>query len=121
MFAHMPTGQGRVGLFLSFSFYLEVLDRILVLRGLEAAGQQPGLARVLTDWVALLWPLPFIPKEYISSRGRALSVPLSTPLTFVRRRGDPCMVPSPLCGRLVTLVNFISKTRIKSHNFIKSG
>ena len=34
MFAYMLTGQGRVGLFLSFSFFLEVLDRILVLRGL---------------------------------------------------------------------------------------
>ena len=43
-FAHMPTGQGRVGLFLLFSFHLEVLDRILVLRGL--AGQD---ANVLTN------------------------------------------------------------------------
>ena len=42
MFAYMPTGQGRVGLFLLFGFYLEVLDRILVLRGLGSAGQQPG-------------------------------------------------------------------------------
>ena len=39
-FAHMPTGQGRVGLFLLFSFHLEVLDRILVLRGLGPAGKQ---------------------------------------------------------------------------------
>ena len=37
-FADMPMGQGRVGLFLLFSFYLEVLDRILVLRCLEPAG-----------------------------------------------------------------------------------
>ena len=44
MFAYMLTGQGRVGLFLSFSFFLEVLDRILVLRGL--AGQD---ANVVTD------------------------------------------------------------------------
>ena len=45
MFAHMPTGQGWVGLFLSFSCYLKVLERILVLRGLVPAGQQPaGLA-----------------------------------------------------------------------------
>ena len=42
MFAYMPTGQGRAGLFLLFGFYLEVLDRILVLRGLGSAGQQPG-------------------------------------------------------------------------------
>ena len=34
-------------------------------------------------------------------------------LTFVRRRGTSCMVPSPLCGNLVTFVSFISKTRIK--------
>ena len=27
VFAEMPTGQGRVGLFLLFSFNLEVLDR----------------------------------------------------------------------------------------------
>ena len=38
--AQMTTGQGRVGLFLLFSFHLEVLDRILVLRGLGPAGQQ---------------------------------------------------------------------------------
>ena len=36
--AQMPTGQGRVGLILLFSFHLEVLDRILVLRGLGPAG-----------------------------------------------------------------------------------
>ena len=38
MLAYMPTGQGRVGLFLLFGFYLEVLDRILVLRGLAGQG-----------------------------------------------------------------------------------
>ena len=39
----MTTGQGRVGLFLWFSFNPEVLDRILVL---EAAGQDAnGLKR----------------------------------------------------------------------------
>ena len=40
MLAYMPTGQGRVGLFLSFSFYFEVLERKIVLKGYGAAGQE---------------------------------------------------------------------------------
>ena len=51
MFAYMLTGQGRVGLFLSFSFFLEVLDRILVLRGLGNAGQQPRGLEAWRLWV----------------------------------------------------------------------
>ena len=42
MLAYMPTGQGRVGLFLLFGIYLEVFERILVLRSLWPAGHQPG-------------------------------------------------------------------------------
>ena len=47
MLAYMPTGQGRVGLFLLFGFYLEVLERKIVLEGCGAAGQQA---------VGLGWP-----------------------------------------------------------------
>ena len=37
----------------------------------------------------------------------------------MRRRGTSCMVPSPLCGNLVTFTSFINKARIKNHNFHK--
>ena len=45
--AQMTTGQGRVGLFLLFSFHLEVLERKIVLEACGAAGQQA---------VGLGWP-----------------------------------------------------------------
>ena len=90
----------------------------MVLEGCGAAGQQ-AVGIMLRPLIVNLLALLLIPKEYISSRGRGLSVPLSGPPTFVRRRGTLCMVPSPLCGRLVTFINFISKTRIKNYNFQK--
>ena len=40
-FAQMPMGQGRVGVFLFFSFHLEVLDNNWF-SGPGAAGQQPA-------------------------------------------------------------------------------
>ena len=39
----------------------------------------------------------------------------------MRRRGTSCMVPSPLCGRLATFVDSISKTRIKISFSMKSN
>ena len=45
--------------------------------------------------------------------------PLSAPLTFVRRCGVPCIVPSPLCGQMVPFVNFVGKTNIKNHDSLK--
>ena len=119
MLAYLPTGQGRVGLFLLFGFYLEVLERKMVLQGCGAAGQQAVGIMLRTLGVNLL-ALPLFPKEYISSRGRGLSAPLSGPPSFVPRRGALCMVPSPLCGRLATSVDLIRKTRIKNYNFLKA-
>ena len=41
-FAHMPAGQGRVGLFLLFRFYLEVFERIYILEGSGLIGPLIG-------------------------------------------------------------------------------
>ena len=112
MFAYMLTGQGRVGLFLSFSFYLEVLERKTVLEGCGAAGQQ-AVAIMLRPLLQFLLALPLFRKNIYHRGVGAYRVSLSAPLTFVRRRGTSCMVPSPSCSNLATLVSFISKTRIK--------
>ena len=58
---------------------------------------------------------------YISWSPGALSVPLSAPPTFVRRRDTSCMVPSPFCGALVPFVDFVGKTRIKNNDFVKKS
>ena len=43
LFADMPTGRGRVGEFLSFSFYLEVLDKLVLSRPGAAVLEARGL------------------------------------------------------------------------------
>ena len=117
MFAYMLTGQGRVGLFLSFSFFLEVLERKTVLEVCGAAGRAGCGHNAKAHTAAAAGP-DFLFLKNIYPRGvGAYRSPLSAPLTFVRRRGTLCMVPSPLCGNSVTFVDFIGKTRIKNHNF----
>jgi len=57
---------------------------------LQAGGLEPWmlqawdlLAKKLAGLVAQLWALPFLSKEYISSRGEALSVPYPTAFIFL--------------------------------------